>query len=154
MGAQADAVKAALLKGIRQARNDTIVEVTANLREPPDEGGTPVASGWARSNWIPSIAEPTSETIGSEDAVQSAEAAQRAGLVAVATYAGPEPVFVSNNVPYIGRLNDGWSQQAPTGFVERAVAKAETTMERLHDTTPVAIADHGPTLPRPPRSDT
>ncbi len=150
MGAQADAIRAALLRGVRQARNDTIVEVTANLREPPDEGGTPVDSGWARANWLASIGAPVTETAGSEDAVSSAETAQREGLVAVATYAGPEPVYVSNNVPYIARLNDGWSKQAPSRFVDRAVAKAEATMQKLHDTEQVDIAKPNATLPKPP----
>jgi formaldehyde-activating enzyme involved in methanogenesis len=31
---------------------------------------------------------------------------------------------VSNNVPYINRLNEGHSAQAPAGFVQQAVAKA------------------------------
>ncbi|MGK2911230.1 MAG: hypothetical protein ACSLE1_15725 [Sphingobium sp.] len=28
---------------------------------------------------------------------------------------------ISNSVPYIGKLNDGHSKQAPTGFIEAAV---------------------------------
>lgn len=36
---------------------------------------------------------------------------------------GPNPI-VENNVEYIGRLNDGWSQQAPAGFVEVEMDRA------------------------------
>lgn len=149
MGTQADALRIALTKAIRQARNDTCVEVTANLREPPDEGGTPVDSGWARANWIPTIAQPAPDAVGSETAVSSAESAQREGLAVVATYAGQEPVFVTNNVPYIARLNNGWSQQAPAAFVERAVAKAEQTMEQLHRSAQIEGLRADVTLPRP-----
>lgn len=149
MGTQADAIKAALIRGIRQARNDTIVEVTANLREPPDEGGTPVDSGWARANWQPSVGSPATEVVGSEDAVASAETAQREGITTVATYAGPEPVFVANNVPYIARLNDGWSQQAPSGFVDRAVTKAEAEMTRLHAGVQIDVTRADAQLPKP-----
>lgn len=28
---------------------------------------------------------------------------------------------ITNSVPYIGRLNNGWSQQAPAGFVRAAI---------------------------------
>ena len=35
------------------------------------------------------------------------------------------PIFVTNNVPYIGALNNGHSpQQAQPGFVQRALEKA------------------------------
>ncbi len=33
-------------------------------------------------------------------------------------------LFLSNNVPYISRLNDGSSGQAPAGFVQAAIARA------------------------------
>ena len=35
-------------------------------------------------------------------------------------------MFVSNNVKYITRLNDGYSRQAPAGFVQSAIRKAVT----------------------------
>ena len=34
--------------------------------------------------------------------------------------------FITNNVPYIVRLNDGSSKQQPRGFVQRAIRKAVT----------------------------
>jgi hypothetical protein len=36
-----------------------------------------------------------------------------------------QSIFISNNVPYIQRLNEGSSEQAPSGFVERAEILAE-----------------------------
>ena len=36
-----------------------------------------------------------------------------------------DTVYISNNLPYIQRLNDGYSQQAPENFVESAVQVAE-----------------------------
>jgi len=33
-----------------------------------------------------------------------------------------ESVHISNDAPYIGRLNAGSSSQAPAGFVQRAIA--------------------------------
>ena len=31
---------------------------------------------------------------------------------------------IHNSVPYINRLNNGWSEQAPAGFVDRAIQAA------------------------------
>jgi hypothetical protein len=127
---QAEQIIARLTQGLRQARNDVIVEVTANLMEPADEGGTPVDTGWARANWIPSVGTATEQTDGTPQSVSTG--AQQIGIAQVAAYRGAQPVFVSNNVPYIMTLNDGSSKQAPAGFVELAVAKAEQTMQQLH----------------------
>lgn len=91
------------------------LDVTANLKET-----TPVDTGWARSNWVPSVGAAFTGTIGSPSAVTSS-----GGEGAIAGYRlGQGSVFISNNVPYIGRLNEGYSSQAPAGFVQRAVEKA------------------------------
>jgi hypothetical protein len=104
-----------------------VLDVTANLIET-----TPVDTGWARANWVPAIGAAyaadlrgVSPTIG---AISGADVLQVAGQTAVATgyRIGQGSVFVSNNVPYITRLNDGSSSQAPAGFVQRAIAKAVT----------------------------
>lgn len=98
-----------------------VLDVVANLVKSPGDGGTPVDTGWARSNWLVSIAAPQRSVLGEPDAVQ----AHPSPLVPMLSYhVRLGPVFVSNNVPYITRLDDGSSQQAPSGFVGRAVHKA------------------------------
>lgn len=89
-------------------------------------------TGWARANWVPAIGasldRDLSNTPGTSQAATSARVQQQTALGAVAsTYRlSRGAVFVTNNVPYIGRLNDGSSKQAPSGFVQFAVAKAVT----------------------------
>jgi hypothetical protein len=39
-------------------------------------------------------------------------------------------IYISNSLPYIRRLNDGYSNQAPAGFVERAVLIARKQVKR------------------------
>lgn len=85
---------------------------------------TPVASGYARSNWIPalgigSIEERPSFGPGG-GSLQIAEMQQ-----VVAQYSGDvkRAIHITNNVIYINRLNEGWSAQAPAGFVDAAVIK-------------------------------
>lgn len=100
------------------------LDIVANLTAAPSEGGTPVDTGWARANWVPQIGTAPTGTVGSPANVTGAP--QHAGAVAVA--AGYKldkgPVFISNNVPYILKLNAGSSQQAPKGFIQAAIAKA------------------------------
>jgi hypothetical protein len=96
----------------------------ANLRE-----DTPVDTGWARANWMPSVGEPVLLESHIKDPtpgdVMSREQAHAAGLNAVLGWQhGDGPIFVTNNVPYIGALNNGHSGQAPPGFVQIALERA------------------------------
>lgn len=84
---------------------------------------TPVDTGWARANWIPSLGSPAVVVVGAADAVDKAP--QEAGLAAVLAFKlTDKAIFVSNHVPYISRLDAGSSDQAPAGFVRTAMAKA------------------------------
>jgi hypothetical protein len=103
------------------------LDIVANLRRAPIDGGTPVDTGWARANWIANVSTPLTSPVGMRDAagVSQASAAQQQGLGKVLAYkiqAGP--VYISNNVDYIVKLNDGSSRQAPSGFVQRAIQEA------------------------------
>jgi hypothetical protein len=108
----------------KQAKQLTL-EVTANLRET-----TPRDTSWAASNWIPNIGTPIRETDGSRTGVSSARS--EAGLAQVATKYRlvDEPIFISNNVPYIQKLNNGHSKQAPAGFVQIARDRALNKVNR------------------------
>lgn len=103
-------------------------DVVANLRKAGVEGGTPVDTGWARANWIPSVGgEPAITPSGAKESVQTAEASLQAGLGSLLSYKlifGS--VFITNNVPYIIKLNDPpqHSQQARPGFVQAAITAA------------------------------
>lgn len=91
--------------------------------------GTPVDTGRARSNWLASVGAPRRDTIepyspGSGLGTSEGGNAQGAiaqAVLATATLQPGQSVFIANNLPYIGALNDGSSLQAPAGFVEAAV---------------------------------
>lgn len=108
---------------------DLTLEMTANLVE-----DTPIDIGWARANWIPAIGSPPIlAQSGDPDAgdVSIAVSRQSSGQAEVLTYKiDSGPVFVSNNAPYIRRLNDGWSKQAPAGFVQISMERAISTVMR------------------------
>lgn len=95
--------------------------------------GTPVDKGRARSNWIVSLGAPSRTTVdpyvpgeGGSTAGANANAALAQGAAVIGGYSGliHGSIAISNNLPYIGRLNAGYSKQAPAGFVEKAVQSA------------------------------
>lgn len=105
-----------------------VLDIVANLTKAPNEGGTPVDTGWARANWIPQIGAPVERPAGSRAAAEkgSLPSAQQTGVASVATgyKLARGPIYITNNVPYILRLDQGSSKQAPAGFVRRAIVKA------------------------------
>lgn len=82
---------------------------------------TPVDTGRARSNWFASIDQPSVE--------ETTEVNVQANLIhqtnIISKSSKFDTIWLSNNLPYIARLNDGYSGQAPAGFVEKAVVAAE-----------------------------
>lgn len=122
MSAQSDAFVAKLSAAVARDVQRLALEVAANLIET-----TPVATGFARANWIPSFGEPVTEPSGSPAAVSDAQ--QQAALVAMLAYKLSDgAAYVSNNANYIQALNDGSSSQAPSGFVEAAIERAISTV--------------------------
>jgi hypothetical protein len=75
---------------------------------------TPVDTGRARGNWLCSTDNPLTVQLSG---ARSAEATiSDMGAIALRQPAGGV-VYLTNNLPYIHRLENGWSQQAPAGMV-------------------------------------
>lgn len=92
---------------------------------------TPVRSGLARANWnisVNTVDKTTTENTSQPDYIGEAQAAT-AGLKVTDT------VYLTNNLPYIKRLNNGYSKQAPASFVEKAVLVAKNRAKRKIKTT-------------------
>jgi hypothetical protein len=106
-------------------RADQIVREVALAADRTVVRATPVDTGRARANWQATLGAPAVGTLdggaGKRASVASATG-RNAGVIA--GYKGgraDSAVFLTNNLPYIVPLNNGSSQQAPAGFVERAV---------------------------------
>lgn len=85
---------------------------------------TPVDTGRAKGNWQVGVnSDPTAE-IDSND--RSGAMAINVGQATINSIKGQGlvDVVIANNLPYIERLNDGWSEQAPVKFVEKALRRA------------------------------
>jgi len=101
--------------------------------------GTPVDTGRARSNWIVQLNSAADEVIrayspgdlGSTEA-QNPQAALDQAEAVISNYQGGQNVeiHITNNLPYIQRLNDGYSAQAPANFVEEAIQAAVAASRR------------------------
>ena len=82
---------------------------------------TPVDTGRARANWNPSLNVPDTTV---------REPNQKRSLVPVAAaFKLTDTILISNNLPYIRRLNEGSSKQAPAGFVDLAIAKGKRAVK-------------------------
>lgn len=123
MASQASRIGDALRKRARDVTRMLALEIDKELRR-----GTPVDTGHARRNWIPSVGEPNT----TEAADESARAQGLAALMAYELDKGA--VWVANVVSYIRQLNYGHSTQSPAGFVERAIALAlQAVSAKGHD---------------------
>ena len=98
---------------------------------------TPVDTGWARANWVPSIGHSSNVPATfagrtpTPGEVKAKEAEQAAGMAGVLGYKlGRGSVFISNNVTYITLLNDGSSPKAPKMFVQASIHRGLTAVER------------------------
>lgn len=107
-------------KLVARTASALILEIDKELRAKGT--GTPVDTGHARRNWVPSVASPF-------EGIALSNAEHDAGVAVVIRFKlGDGALYLSNNVPYVPRLNLGWSKQAPAGFIEAAIMRADATI--------------------------
>lgn len=78
--------------------------------------GTPVDEGRARANWFPSLNAPSSAITDDVDTMGEVAVAS-AQRIASAAKLG-DVAWMTNNLPYILKLENGHSTQAPAGMVD------------------------------------
>lgn len=84
--------------------------------------GTPVDTGRARGNWQASTGSPAAGEVNALDPTGAMAIAAMVSEVAAWTPKDDLPAFITNNLPYIQRLNEGWSKQAPAHFIEQVIS--------------------------------
>lgn len=85
---------------------------------------TPFRDGFAKAGWLVGIGSaPTGIPTTPDD--RSGSATIAAGLSVINSYPKNQlpDLWIVNNLPYIGRLNDGYSAQAPAKYVETIIAR-------------------------------
>lgn len=86
--------------------------------------GTPVDTGVARANWLAGVGSAPTGTSTDLDKAGGQTIQRNNGTIATYPANGLPDLWIVNNLPYIGRLNDGYSEQAPAKFVEIAIDRA------------------------------
>lgn len=87
---------------------------------------TPVDTWRARGNWQTSMDSPaTGETDRKGEGQALAEVSQQA-----ASFGAGKVIYLSNGLPYILRLEYGWSKQQPGGMVRRNVARIQSIVRK------------------------
>lgn len=76
--------------------------------------------GHARRNWTMSVGFSRLDELAGEDA-SGARAASELRAEAKRIKRSDQNVVIQNNVPYAERLANGWSTQAPAGWVDGAI---------------------------------
>lgn len=89
---------------------------------------TPVDTGHARGNWFVQEDEASSaEVEGRMEAQARAE-----GAVVISDFdIRDHELHLTNNVPYIERLENGWSKQAPQGMAKLTVEELRGVSDRI-----------------------
>lgn len=100
---------------------------------------TPVDTGRARSNWRVGVGSPKTGVVepyapgrhlGLGD-ILNAAGAINAGSALIDSSTGDEQFYITNNVPYIYKLDNGWSNQAPANFIRMALDRASARVRRI-----------------------
>lgn len=99
---------------------------------------TPVDTSKALSNWIVTLNRPTKRRIDAhfpgKQGSSQVQSSQQTFDLAKAILENKKPgqiIFITNNQPYIRRLNEGYSAQAPAGFVERSVLIGRKSLKKF-----------------------
>ncbi len=107
---------------------DTALDVLKKVAIQVDQAvvlATPRDTGRAASNWLPSLNIPITSAREGAGGVGSA-LGEAIGVISEAKLG--DAIYFTNNLPYIGVLNDGSSTQAPAGFVEKAALAAQSSL--------------------------
>lgn len=96
---------------------------------------TPVDTTKALSNWLVGIGksskysrEPYVAGFAGYTKTQSTAAARVVAFSVLEKKKPGQRIFITNNVNYIRRLNEGYSRQAPAGYIENAVFVVKYSM--------------------------
>jgi hypothetical protein len=122
---QIKALSASLDKEIKSLVLELMLECQANIIE-----ATPIDTGWARSNWFVVFGEGKDISYNPNISIATAKNLQTFYLYKMLEWDRDKgEIYIVNNVPYISYLNEGSSDQAPSGFVQKAIAKAVNSLK-------------------------
>jgi len=90
---------------------------------------TPVDTGRARANWTVTL---NTRTKTSHERTDFEQVLVESKAVIDQYGSHTNAIYITNNLAYIGKLNEGSSAQAPAGFVEIALHEAIDAIDGAH----------------------
>lgn len=90
---------------------------------------SPVDTGRFRGNWNISMGG-FDRTVNPDSIDKTGTKGINAAAVTISRYLGGK-IFISNNLPYARRLEDGYSKQAPVGMVRITVVEFQDMVDRV-----------------------
>lgn len=98
----------------------------------PSEWASPAPKGYtggsARANWQASLNSAKTDEVDATDK-SGGPTIENAGAI-VATAKIGDSIYLVNNLPYINRLENGWSGQAASGMVNVTVAEFKAIVRK------------------------
>ncbi len=83
---------------------------------------SPVDTGRFKANWIVGVGRREARTLSNKD--KAGMTTFNKGKKKLAKTLLGKTVFISNNLPYAKRLNEGHSEQVPLNFVQQAIKRS------------------------------
>ena len=117
------------LEGLRKEIEAITAEETSKLALELIDGlitKTPIDTGRAKGNWYLGVGKPINLAEGGRRQAEARTEAKEAIIAfeSIVNNTGNIPVlFINNNLPYINKLNEGSSQQAPSKFIETEILR-------------------------------
>lgn len=109
-----------LTQQIENKIKDLVVNVFNALLE-PSPLGTPVISGWLKSNWRIGVNDYERQPVGSKDSVTTAPQAASLSEFLNADFEQMNTIYIYNQVPYTTNVNEGNAKQSPVLFIELSI---------------------------------
>jgi len=90
---------------------------------------TPVDTGRLRGNWITTVNNPSTRQLSDKD--KSGRKAVGFAKETSKAFKLGESLFMVNNLPYVGPIENGSSQQAPSGMVKVSILGLQGVVSAL-----------------------
>lgn len=92
---------------------------------------TPVDTGEARGSWQVSVNKPIKSDTDSQDKTGSLTLSQSRAIIESSKTITYPTFYIRSNKPYIERLNNGYSAQAPANFVDKSITEGLNDVQSI-----------------------
>ena len=93
---------------------------------------TPRDTGSAKASWLVAYSQPSNDVVdvNGGDVDTAALQAIEKGAATASRFKAGDVLFITNNQPYIERLNEGYSEQAPSRYVDQIIEEEVRRADR------------------------